>query len=89
MVNEKFVSDLYFPNFQCSSALEAAGDIILGCFWDAFWPYLPQKWSNSMEILTSDTIQSNESDMSRFVFNFKERVKIEQENWLLAAGHII
>ena len=34
-----------------------------------------------MEILTSDAIQSNESDMLWFVLNFKERVKIGQENW--------
>ena len=34
-----------------------------------------------MEILTNDAIQSNESDMLWFVFNFKEMVKIGQKNW--------
>ena len=38
-------------------------------------------WSNSMEIFTSYAIQSNESDMLRFVLDFKEKVKIGQENW--------
>ena len=33
-----------------------------------------------METLSSDVIQGNESDMLQFVFNFKERVKIGQEN---------
>ena len=37
--------------------------------------------SNLMKILTSDAIHGNESDMVRFVFTFKERVKIGQENW--------
>ena len=36
-------------------------------------------WSNLMEILTSNVIQSKESD-TRFVCNFKERVKIGREN---------
>ena len=38
-------------------------------------------WSNLMKILTNDAIHDNESDMLRFVFTFKERVKIGQENW--------
>ena len=40
-------------------------------------------WSNSMEILTSYAIQSNESDMLWFVFNFKEMIKIGLKNWFL------
>ena len=37
--------------------------------------------SNFMKILTTDAIHGNESDMLQFVFTFKERVKIRQENW--------
>ena len=35
-----------------------------------------------MEPLSSDVIQGNESDMLQFLFNFKERLKIGQENWI-------
>ena len=38
-------------------------------------------WPNSIEIFTSNAMQSNESDMLPFVLSFKERGKIGVENW--------
>ena len=29
-----FMPDMYFPSFQCSGVFQAAGNIILGCFWN-------------------------------------------------------
>ena len=54
-----FMPDMYFPSFQCSGVFQAAGNIILGCFWNVLLRCLPKLWRNSIEIFTSDAVQSN------------------------------
>ena len=60
MVQVSLMPDLCFPSFQYSRVFQPAENIILVCFWDVFPPELPQTWSNLMEILTSNAMQSNE-----------------------------
>ena len=40
----------------------------------------PEMWSNLFDILTSDVMRSNASDMGQLLFNSKEMVKIGAKN---------
>ena len=47
--------------------LDQQETVTLGCFWVFFWPGLPKIMSILFDILTSDDMQSDASDMLRFL----------------------
>ena len=69
------ISDLQFLGFEFSNVFLPAETVILGCFWVVFWPEFAKMLPILFEILTSDDMQDDASDMLPFLLKYSEMVK--------------
>ena len=74
------ISDLQFLGFEFSNVFLPAETVILGCFWVVFWPEFAKMLPILFEILTSDDMQDDASDMLPFLLKYSEMVKNGAKN---------
>ena len=73
------MSDLQFLSFKFSNVFVPAETVILGCSL-VFCPELP-KMSILFELLTSDDVQNDASDIVQFLLKYKEIVQTRSKSW--------
>ena len=78
------ISDKQFLSFKFSNVFVPAKTAILGCSLVVFWPELP-KMSILFEMLTSDDMQNDVSDMMQFLLKYKEIVKTKSKSWFFGS----
>ena len=71
---------IYRYRVKFSNFFVAAETVILGCIWLVIWPKLPKILSILFEILTSDDVQDDTSDMLRvFFWSIDKWLKLSQK----------
>ena len=74
------ISDKPFLSFKLSNVFVPAKTAILSCSLVVFWPELPEM-SILFEVLTSDDMQNDVSDMMQFLLKYKEIVQTRSKSW--------